>query len=149
MNDITDRIYDLFEKYNSFIKARGLKRAKGVEWALSELNLIKEMLVDFESNELLLHKLGWNTFIGVGLYSGLINTFETKNKKEFVHLSRILKTLLNDIILYTNIGHIISLEVEIQQTDQIQFARIDGTGNIFIFPVDTEDLLIRFEELKR
>jgi hypothetical protein len=144
---LTDNIYSLFDEYNSFTKARGIRRAKAVEWSSHEISKVKDLLVDFDSDEILLHKVGWNTFIGFGLYCGLVSLFETQDKKEFLELTQILKTLLNDIILYTSIGHFISLGVSIEETDKIQFARIDNSGNIYIFPTDTEDLLNRIEDI--
>ncbi len=144
---LTDCIYKLFDEYYSLVQSKGVRRAKAVEWASHKMKNVKDALVDFKSEEVLLQKIGWNTFIGFGLYSGLMNLFKDDKRKEFIELHQTLKTLLNDIILYTSIGHVIAFGVSIEDTDKIRFARMDNTGNVFIFCADADELINYIEEI--
>lgn len=144
---ITDNIYKLFDEYHSFVESKGVRRAKAVVWAHHEIIKAKSVLAEFRSEEILLQKFGWNTFIGFGLYCGLINLFKDDKRKEFIELYQVLKTLLNDIILYTSIGHVIALGVSIENTDKIRFARMDNSGNVFIFRADADELINHIEEI--
>jgi hypothetical protein len=144
--EIQDQVFNKFEKYNSFINAKGIRRAKAVEWAIVELKSNKsELGLDFKE-ETLLQKVGWNTFIGLSLYISLPALLDKIQNQEIKKLSHTLKLLIKDILELTDIGNVISLGVSIEATDQLKFARVDNAGNIFIFPVDTEDLLFEIEE---
>lgn len=137
---IEDRIYEKYSSYNSFENARGVRRSKGVEWAAAEIQGAQEFLLDFDSSESLLLKLGWNTFMGFGLYCGVLSELSRQESAKYKELMQQLKTLLNDIVLYTNVGHIIAFNVQMEEMESIDFARIDNKGNIFIYPSDTEEL---------
>jgi hypothetical protein len=144
--EIQEQVFNKFEKYNTFINAKGIRRTKAVEWAINELKSNKtELDIDFKE-EILLQKVGWNTFIGLSLYISLTMLLDKIQNDEIKKISRTLKLLIKDILELTDIGNIISLGVSIETTEQLRFARVDNAGNIFIFPVDTEDLLFEIEE---
>ena len=144
--EIQNQVFNKFEKYNSFINAKGIRRTKAVEWAVTELKSNKTEL-DFEfKEETLLQKVGWNTFLGLSLYISLPILLDKIQNQEVKKISHVLKLLIKDILELTDIGNVISLGVSIEATDHLKFARIDNAGNIFIFPADTEDLLFEIEE---
>ncbi len=143
---IQDQIFNKFEKYNSFINAKGIRRTKAVEWALSELKANKEN-IKLEINEgKLLQKVGWNTFLGISLYISVTPFLDKLQNNSIQIISHNLKLLIKDILEFTDIGYIISLGVTIENTEQMKYSRVDNAGNIFIFPIDTEDLLFEIEE---
>ncbi len=144
--EIQEHIFNNFEKYNSFINAKGIRRTKAVEWASIQLKSNKEALPSDIKEDKLLQKVGWNTFIGLGLYVSLLPLLDKLQNKELNEIAHILKLLIKDILELTDIGYIISLGVSIESSEQLKFARLDGAGNIFIFPIDTEDLLFEIEE---
>ena len=104
-----------------------------------------EIILDIKQ-ESLLQKVGWNTFVGLSLYISLIEILKKSENKELQKISHTLYLLIQDILELTDIGNTISFGVSIDKTEQIKYARVDNAGNIFIFPIDTEDLLIDIEE---
>ena len=141
-----EQILNKFAKYDSFINAKGIRRTKAVEWAMNELKQVKPYLKLNIDEQNLLQKVGWNTFIGISLYSSILPFLDNINSFEIKEISYILKLLINDIIEFTDIGYLISLGVSIESTEQLKYARIDHAGNIFIFPVDAEILLFDLEK---
>ena len=139
-------ILNKFEKYNSYISSKGIRRTKAIEWAISELNKSNNEIILDIKQESLLQKVGWNTFVGLSLYISLIEILKKSENKELQKISHTLYLLIQDILELTDIGNTISFGVSIDKTEQIKYARVDNAGNIFIFPIDTEDLLIDIEE---
>jgi hypothetical protein len=144
--EIQDQIFNKFEKYNAFINAKGIRRTKAIEWVYGELKLVKSYLnLDIQEDKLL-QKIGWDTFVGLCLYCSILPLLDKFQSKEIQKISHTIKLLIKDVLEFTDIGYIISLGVSIEATEQIKYARIDKAGNIFIFPIDTEDLLFDIEE---
>lgn len=139
--DVTSSIYGLFNQYNSFVDAKGARKAKAIEWAIPKFNQLEDSLGYCKDESRLLQSLGWNTFVGFGLYSGLVPIFNSSKIADLRSLSYFLIVLLRDIVNYTDVGHIISSTISNEHTSTLRFARTDSVGNIYIFPTDVDALL--------
>lgn len=145
-----EKIYELFEEYNSFLAARGIRRIKAIEWSARHLQFIRPQILSDISDENLLQQVGWNTFVGLGLYAGLLHTLGTGDLNKSEETQQVITTLENivlDIIKYTEIGYVISLGVSLQKNENMKYARMDDAGNIYIYPEDAEEVLVDIQEV--
>lgn len=148
-NKEADLVFRLIEEYQSFEDVKGIRRSKAVEWADMNLKKIHHELEMEESSEALLLRVGWITFMGLGLYCGVLNILlssSENNTQPVENLKITLFKIVKDILNFTKIAYFNSLDTKIYKVDNLKFARVDDSGNIYIFPADVDDLLVEIEE---
>jgi len=149
MSKEAELIFQLFGEYQSFEDAKGIRRVKAVEWAGKNFEKVVPDIKFDQPFETVLLKVGWSTFIGLGLYSGILGIFRSlpsNNDNKIESLKVTILNIIKDVLTYTNIGYHNSLNSNIHTIENLKFARVDDSGNIYIFPADVDDLLFEIEE---
>ena len=142
-SETLSKITALFQSYNSHVLAVGLKRQKALEWSAQHLQLLSPALLEHVPDEVLLQKVGWSTYIGLGLYAGALAAIEAAPTAQRLPAAPIVTAVtatVHDILRYTDVGCVFSLGVRLEKHPSLRYARMDGAGNICIYPVDTEEL---------
>ena len=135
-----ETVEDIIEQYKTFSDSRHVRRTKAVRWAVHHIIEAKDALdLEIDDAAALLRRIGWTTFIGLGLYCGILYRIGRDGasiRSEFEYLYEIV----TDIVRKTDIAYELSLDVTIVKSDHMMFARQDANGHTLIYPKDADEL---------
>lgn len=144
-----ETVEDLIEQYKTFSDSRHTRRTKAVKWAVHHILEAKDVLdLDIGDAATLLRRVGWSTFVGLGLYCGVLYRIGRDGasiRSEFEYLYEIV----TDIVHKTDIAYDVSLDVDIAKPEHMMFARMGANGHTLIYPKDAEELFDYIDSKQR
>lgn len=140
----------LYEEYRSFFLAKRWKRIQAIKWAQQHIKDVAAHTSPFEFSENdLLQRVGWRTFIGLGFHSGVasaVYSYQAKAPENnmilpYVVIANKVTATISAVLSLTNIAYLRTLDSNLKTVDDIFCARVDELGNVLIYPADVEQLV--------